>query len=117
MRPEGEERLREEHDRIKDRYRDEKRKWRNWHGMTLEKLCTAIGWEREYRMWYTSFSNWTHADPQLAHDRQPGLTPDQVLEFAYHYLACMLQRLSNHGKLVLTNDQYQALLTWATPIT
>ena len=95
LRPEGEPRLREAYDRVRHRFQTKKGKdWNNWHGMTLSALSREIGWEREYHLWYRSFSHWVHSDPSRA-DRTLDYDKNVLLTFSYHYLARMLLRIRN----------------------
>ena len=121
MRPDGERRLRENYERVRSRFENEKGKpWRNWYGYrkSFRDLAREIGWEHEYRLWYRGFSTWVHSDPSRAR-HGPGLYlgGGVLMNFCYHYYARILLRIADAGRMILTGDQYAALREQAKDFT
>ena len=109
LREEGEPWRKENYKRVRGQFAKGKKgkEWPNWYCMNMHDLAGKIGWENEYNMWYRAFSNWVHSDPsQMRHPPYDGST---VLFLCDHYLARMLLRIAEVGKIVLAAEQDEAL--------
>lgn len=93
-----------------------KKLWTSWHGKPVAQLAGLVGWEDEYRLWYRAFSNWVHSDPSqvrgpLSYDGRA------ILVYTHHYFARILLRIADHGKMILTAEQYKTLKEFARNFT
>lgn len=97
LRAAGEQRNREEFDRISGRFaRERGGMWDRWYCKPLLELSREIGWEGEYRLWYAAGSGWSHGDPHFsrvaAHSGQT--ERDELFVMAYIYYGRMLRAIS-----------------------
>lgn len=115
LRPAGEARNQAEYDRVRPQFvrkarRGQERVAQNWYGMTVRQLAAHVGWEGEYRIWYSACAAWSHADP-FATQATPHWSTDTniLLAACFHYYARMLLKIAEVGEVILTREQYALL--------
>lgn len=116
LRPDGEERVQVEFDRVRAEFvrPNTKRKQRlvsNWYGMRIDELARQMGRDGEYRTIYAICASWSHGDPLsvLPTADHPLTDTDTVLIACFNFYARMLLRIADVGKVILTPQQYELL--------
>jgi hypothetical protein len=85
-----------------------KKLWDKWYCKTSRDLAKEIGWEDEWRLWYTFSSDWIHGDPMsLQTDCFPPMTGGELLFQCFRYYVRILSHLSKD--LVLTSEQHECM--------
>ena len=79
-----------------------------WYMKSFRELCEETGHLAEYKLWYSRFSAWLHADPSAIRQQVP-LPGNHALMLAMCYHGGVLRQIADRKKMVLTNEQYEFL--------
>ena len=118
-RPEGEKRVQEEYDRVKDRYLPEKRRSneaekrrtrpRNtWYSGNLATIAQSLGKQAEYDTFVTVFNGCVHSSA-LAVNARPMVSPQYVLTLASK-IAARVARLNVQQNRIHLGDFYGPIM-------
>lgn len=116
-RAEGERRNQAEYDRVKRKFLRPRKSGSkekvadNWYIVGIRDLAKQLGREGEYNLVYAQCAAWAHCDSFGSRDVSESywVRPDALFWACFQYYSRVLLSIAECGKLLLTDEQYEAL--------
>ena len=115
LRAQGDARNKREYDRVRPLFEQTKKGRKksiaqNWYMMSVADLADSLGFAGEYRILYSSCSDWAHANPFRSGEEDTFARPESIFVICTGLYARMLKSIADAAKILLTNEQYHFLV-------